>query len=453
MAARKKVAILGAGISGLTLAWELKKHDPDIDLTIFEQSARPGGWIQTLHKENFLFELGPRSLRPKGAGIETLKLIEELRLEDQVIAADPSAHKRYLYADQQLQLLPTGLFSFCTSPLMRGILPALWNDFRTEKSTDDDETIYDFIARRLSPELAERLIDPLTSGIYAGDIRKLSIKSCFPLLHNYEQQHGSIIRGVLAKKPESHEEYSPFVQETSKQSIISFKNGMQTLVDALHANLKQHIRLSCPVKSLSMQPNEVSLSLANDETVTVDHLFSALPAHALAHLVEDSPLKQELQQIETTSTAVVNLGFNQSILKHKGFGHLIPSREKEAILGAVWDSDVFPQQNHSHGQTRLTVMIGGAHMRDFAEHSYEEFLEIALKAIRKHLAVDVLPTVTHVTLAKQAIPQYRVGHAQHMDNMMKALPSTITLLGASYSGVSVNDCIAQARRFAQTSNH
>ena len=145
--------------------------------------------FQTIRNHEFLFEQGPRSCRPKGNGVETLKLIEDLGLQDQVIPGDPSSSMRYLYTGGKLEALPNGLFSFFMSPLTNGVFKAIWRDLTTAPDPND-ETIYSFISRRFSPGIAERLIDPMATGIYAGDIRKLSITSCFPLLKQWEKENG-----------------------------------------------------------------------------------------------------------------------------------------------------------------------------------------------------------------------------------------------------------------------
>jgi oxygen-dependent protoporphyrinogen oxidase len=224
---KEHFVILGGGISGLALAWYLKKkYQETIHLTIIEKSSRAGGWIRSIQQQGFLFEEGPRSCRTKGAGIATLELIEELGLENEVIAASPHAKKRYLYTGKQLRCLPQGIISSLFSPLTRGILPALWKEWRKAPEKCEDESIYDFFARRFSPEIAEQFIDPMVAGIYAGDIRQLSLRSCFPQLHRWEQEYGSLTKGMFFDRSRSKEIHSPFVQAMKSAPIFSFKNGM-----------------------------------------------------------------------------------------------------------------------------------------------------------------------------------------------------------------------------------
>ncbi|MBA3817229.1 MAG: protoporphyrinogen oxidase, partial [Parachlamydiaceae bacterium] len=355
---KQHFVILGAGISGLALAWYLKKRYQDqIRLTVIEKGSRAGGWICTTQQQGFLFEEGPRSCRTKGAGIATLELIEELGLQGEVIAASPDATKRYLYADKQLQCLPQSFLSLLFSPVMRGTLLSLFNEWRKTPEKYVDESIYDFFARRLSPKIAEQFIDPLVAGIYAGDIRQLSVRSCFSQLYQWEQTYGSLTKGMLFDRTSSKSTHSPFVQAMKSSPIFSFKKGMETLVARLSSKLHEHLQFNSSATTLKVLSGEIEVFLADGKNLRADRVFIALPAEATISLLKHSfpSMQTSLPEVSTASVAVVNLGWSQSVLKYSGFGYLIPSREQEKILGVVWDSSVFPQQNSSNSQTRLTV--------------------------------------------------------------------------------------------------
>lgn len=449
----KRYVILGAGISGLSLAWYLKKKCKNASITVLEKSHRTGGWIQTVVKDNFIFELGPRSCRTKGTGLETLKLIEDLGLENQVITANSSAKKRFLYINQKLRSLPTGPISLLCSPFKGDILRSLWQDLQAASGNQDDESIYDFISRRLGSGIANKFMDPLTSGIYAGNIHQLSLKSCFPLLHEWEKTKGSLIKGALAKKKVVNNNLSPFVERLQKEDLFSFKDGMETLTHEIKRQLNSHIKLKNHAVGIQFHSDEVVVELNNGTVMKADHLFSALPLHALGDLIKPLSPKLEdiLRSIPSSSVAVVSFGYKKNVLKHKGFGYLVPSQEKEDILGVVWDSCVFSDQNYYPKETRLTVMIGGAHMPNFNQFSESMFLEMALKSLFKHLGIQVYPDVIEITLARYAIPQYLVGHTeklQQINQALSALTSRMTFLGNGFEGVSINDCIARAKKCA-----
>lgn len=442
----KHIIILGAGISGLSLAWSLKKN-PNLKVTVLEKTARAGGWIQSIRKDGFLFELGPHSCRPFRSGRATIQLIEELGLQNQVITPAKSASLRYLLINQKLVPLPHSLISCFISPLTRGILPALWRDLRTHPSIDDDESIYDFIARRFSVNIAELLIGPLTTGIYAGDIKKLSVKSCFPLWHTWEKQYGSILQGFFKDK-EIVQNATPYEKHLRNFSLFSFKDGMETLPKELSLRLEENIVHSCEPTEFHFQPDGVSIHTSDGKRLHADHLFSTLPASAIAHLLAPHRpgLAETLSSIESASVAVVNLGYRKKVLKQKGFGHLIPQTENEKILGMIWDSCVFPQQNQNSEETRLTIMIGGTHFPHLCHLNDQNILNIALSAAAKHLQIDAMPEISHITRAISAIPQYYVGHALKVNQIRREtyeLSPHLTCIGSTFDGVSINDCLTQ----------
>jgi oxygen-dependent protoporphyrinogen oxidase len=428
----KQIVILGAGISGLTAAWYLKKkHGSTIEITVVEKTSRPGGWIQTEEVEGFLFEKGPRSCRTKGNGRATLELIEELGLQAQVIGSHPEASQRYLYLEKQLQKLPTSFVSLPFSTTLKGWMKAAWRDLRTAAGPPSDQSIYEFFTRRIGAEWTDRFIDPLVAGIYAGDIHRLSIQSCFPLFYEWEQKQGSLIKGAfcqLKKSPSS----SAFVKKMEKFPIFSFKKGMATLPQALNEQLDAHMIFNVSALKMEPSPEGVKVFLSDGRVIDAHQVISTLPPTDLPY----------------ATVAVVNIGFRQSLLKEKGFGYLIPSKEKEAVLGCVFDSCVFPEQNGPQ-ETRLTVMLGGAHHPQVSQWTNRECLAFAQSALSRHLGINAMPDAISVSIAHQAIPQFEVGHGQWVANYKKQYESArFKFLGSAFSGVAVNDCIAYAKELA-----
>lgn len=451
--------VIGAGISGLALGWFLKKRFGEKqNLTILEAGEHPGGWIRTHADKGFLFEAGPRSCRTKGAGIDTLQLIEELGLCQQVISASPSAKSRYIYQEGKIQTVPNTFFSFLFSPLMRGVLPALWKEWQIPTSDLEDETVAHFISRRLSPEIAEKLMDPLVSGIYAGDIRQLSIRSCFPDLHRMELEQGSLVKGMLQKKKMDMSHLSEFVRQQSRTSIFSFKNGMQTLTTTLYSQMQDVIRLSNKVKAVHVAADALQVELQNGVVLKGDRVFLAVPAYAAAELLKtvDPLITESMIQEVYATVATVNMGWNQRVLKQEGFGYLVPSSEKQNILGVVFDSSAFPQQNGPN-QRRLTVMLGGMHHPEIENLPSDEIEEIAGEAILRHLGITQKPDAVKVSVARQAIPQYTKGHHARLfafeQKLKRISASRIYLTGSAWRGVAVNDCIAEAKKLVTNIDH
>ena len=423
-----KVAIIGGGISGLALAWNFKQKG--IDCTLYEKEGRTGGWIRTSQKEGFIFEQGPHSCRTRGTGRETLELIEQLGLEKEVVSASPAARQRFIYTQGQFKKVPVCPVSMLLSPWNTKLLKALWNDWKTPQGDGKDEAIYDFVSRRLSREVAEELFDPFTTGIYAGDIRKLSIQACFPFLASLESNHGGLVRGFWAQRKEKKKKSSPFVQQLLKSSLFSFKEGMQTLTDRLQEKLHDRVQVNKELLHLERTGSRWKLRFADGEVAEADRIFLTVPAHTAAKW-----LTEELAHIPYASVSVVNLGYKTKVLPKEGFGYLIPSKEKDPIMGVLWDSSVFPQQNRHSEETRLTVM-----MRPSTKDPVQE----AQSALARHLRILNNPDAIEVSLAHHAIPQYEVGHLERLKQIESRLPSNISLLGSSYRTISVNDCIAEA---------
>lgn len=449
---RLRNIIIGAGISGLALGWFLKKRfGKEQDLLILEASERPGGWIRSPCDQGFLFERGPRSCRSRGAGLATLHLIEELGLCKEVISANLQAQKRFLYLDGKLQQVPQTLLGCLFSPLMKGVLPALWKEWQVPSADLEDESIASFIDRRLNKSIAERLVDPLVSGIYAGDIHKLSLRSCFPEIHRLEQEHGSLVKGMLCKK-KNEPDSSHFIETQRNSPMFSFKKGMETLVIALYNQLKEGVRLASCAKTLSCEKEHILVGLENGECLKGDRVFLAIPASATAQIIKNvaSFSAKKMSRIPSATVGVVNMGWNKKVLKQEGFGYLVPSSQKQSLLGMVFDSSAFAEQNESVNQTRLTAMVGGRHHPEVEYFSNKKFIGIVTNALNRHLGIFSEPEKIEVFIAKEAIPQYEVGHHNMVLEIEKELKlisqSRLYLLGSAWQGVAVNDCIVGAKK-------
>lgn len=443
----KRTIILGAGVSGLAAGWFLKQRDGNhTEMVILENNSRPGGWIHSVHQDGFLFEQGPRSFRSKSLGKETWQLIEQLGLQDQIILAHKDADTRYIYHQKKLEPLPGSLWGIPFSPLTKGWPKVLMREFFTGKDQSDDASIFNFFSRRLGKEWTERLIDPFVSGIFAGDIHKLSFKSSFPSLYQSEQQYGSLIKaGIKGRKKASG------FNVPLDASLFTFKNGMQTLTDALFKRLEPHVFLNASVKKLILHSDHVQVEFANSEIIEADQLISAIPAYQLAALLSSKHpfFAAALEKLNYASVVLVNLGYWNPVLKKKGYGYLVPSQENESILGCVWDSSVFPQQNPTPEATRLTVMMGGARQSGLNEWSQEKALAIALSSIEQHLQIQAIPNAVSIKTAYQAIPQYEIGYQSWGVNIQEQLDfisPSVTCIGSAFNGISVNECIIGANQ-------
>ena len=449
----KKIAIFGGGISGLSLAWYLQQLDLDLDITLIEKKNRLGGCIETKEKGGFLFEVGPRSFRPS-SNLVLLELIEELGLTGNLIVASKAASKRYLYRAGDLLALPQNPLAFFSSPLTRGMFGTLLREWFILPTSQEDETIYDFAKRRFNLKVAEFLFDPLTSGIYAGDIRNLSIKSCFPILHEYEQKKGSILKGIMwGMRSRMQSRKNPFLRYgLCKASLFSMRQGIEHIIGELEKKLDIDLKLNTSVEKISILPDKVSIE-TSEAAFEADHVYFALPLKVSARLLNnfDPQTFSCLNTMKTVSLTVVSLGYHSNVLARDGFGYLVPSGEHQDILGMVFDSNIYPIHNRREAQSRLSVMIGGAHLPEVCKYSQKESLDIALKAAKNHLRIEEDPAVSFVSMAPDAIPQFEVGHSKRIYDLLKDVRQKyphLDLTGNYLEGVSVSSCIERSKKIA-----
>lgn len=451
----KDVLIIGAGISGLAAAWLIKEqYGQAANVTIIEASCRAGGWIKSERHNNFLFESGARSFRTSGHGLYTLKLIESLGLQAEIIAPSQEAKRHYIYLAEKLQPLPYSLFSCLFSPLTRSLLPIFIRECFIPPTFQGDESIGHFIRRRLHEKVALRLIDPLMTGIYAGDIDKLSMQACLPRFYEWEKTYGSIIKGWWHEQKLQRQEQaslSHFVRHMQTIPVVTFLEGMETLPKTLATKLSPSLRLACKATSVSMAGNKVIVDTTEGQ-LAADILLIAIPANEATKILSKS-LKSPIEEEERASLAVVNAGWQKILNIPKGFGYLVPKSDKTPLLGTVFDSIAFPQQNFYNQETRLTAMLGGVHHPDILAFNDEEIKNIAMDSWNKHLNISLPPDAFHIFRAPQAIPQYSVGHIARIqafeEHLRQASSKKIRLLGNSWHGVATNDCIATAHQICQ----
>ncbi|XP_070806816.1 protoporphyrinogen oxidase isoform X1 [Pituophis catenifer annectens] len=462
-----KVAVLGGGVTGLAASYYLARSSLASKVTLLEGSNRLGGWIHSTQTEDgAVFEHGPRGIRPAGlVGKNTLLMISELGLEADVLPVPgnhPASKNRYLYVGGSLHKLPSGIKGiFQTVPPFSS--PFIWSGLKelfAPRGKEPDETIHAFVARRFGQEMADITIDSLCRGVFAGDSRALSIRSCFPTLFLAERKHGSVMLGMIRAKKETSPVDCQLIRQAREESWSqwSLRGGLETLPQTLASFLRERgveIHCNAPVKRLDRTASGSWQIALQDGTVEADHVISALPARDLANLLPAGfePLIQDLLAIQAVSVAVVNLQYENVQLPVTGFGHLVPSFEDRPLLGIVYDSVAFPEQNGSKDSaTRLTVMLGGAwftsHLGDPDTIPHSELLSRAQEAVKKHLGISAEPVRSIVKVHKSCIPQYTLGHWKHMESATSQLKQhnlPLSLAGASYAGVSVNDCIFSAQ--------
>ncbi len=440
---RKRVIILGAGISGLSTAWYLSKTGLPLDIVILEKSARAGGWLHTDHTTGFHFEKGPRTFKVDKSPM-TMQLVAELGLQEELIWSEAKPHHRYLWHEQELQRFPTNPLSFLFSPLTKGFIRALLTEWR-QPVKNGDETVWEFVLRRFNYDVARLFFDPMVVGIFGGDIRHISMRACFPRLKSWEEKYGSVTRGFFQRMMEKRKEakFSKDVEGIPMSAIYSFRRGIEQLSQSLVSQLPAVIHYNQNVAEISFEGDRILVD-TDKEQFSADYLFCALPVKETGLLFEKHipDVSKEFLKIPSVSIAVVNFGYDANVLPVQGFGYLTPTHAHEDILGVVFDSSVFMEHNRRDQETRLTIKL-----EDIGQ-SEEKYVDAALKGIRRHLGISRVPKAISFKHTLRSIPQYGVGHLDKMTDLKnrfcKKLPRC-HLVGNYMGGVSVDCCIERAK--------
>lgn len=440
----KEIIITGAGISGLTTAYWLKKAGYKV--VILEAKDEPGGAMITEKNKGFLIDYGPNS------GLETTPLIrqiaEELNFSDQMIYANEASNKRYILKNNRLTPLPTDPLAFITSRLFSPFAKVrLMAEPFIGKSADGYyQSIAEFVKRRLGREFLDYAIDPFVSGVFAGDPNKLSVKSAFPKLYRLEEVYGGLIKGMIKGAKERKQN-----AEKSKQNakMFTFVNGMQSFAQRLSEYLEDSIIYNAKISKVSKSGSKFSVEFRTDNSdydILADAVITTTPAYVTADYLGylDKELDTRLRDIYYPPVKVLFVGYPKEHIKTKldGFGFLIPSKENKNFLGAIWSSSIFPNRSYKD-YAAFTLFIGGARNADVFKRS-EEMTELdVLDEFQEIMKIDCSPIIKVSKTWENAIPQYNLGYIEH-ENYFGSFEEKnpgIFLSGNFRNGISVGDCV------------
>ncbi len=440
--------IVGAGISGLASAWFLARRGASV--RVLEAANEPGGVIHSVRDGGFLVETGPNSTLARGGAFD--EIVNGLGLAPELLTANPAARRRYIVQHGAPVALPGNPLAFFTTPIFS---PGAKLRIFTEpfhRRADVEETIAQFVRRRLGPEFLDWAIDPFVSGVYAGDPERLSVRAAVPKIYALEAQHGSLIVGALSRMLHGR---AGGPQPAGR--LVSFRGGMQTLPVAIARALGERVVLGAAVTGLARGGDGWIVKTAAAREYRARRVVLALPAYAAAQLLEPlSPESaRELAAIVYAPIAAVGLGFRRAQIRHAldGFGMLIPRRENRKTLGALFSATLFPGRAPDDGAL-LTAFIGGARHPGIVQMDDDAVVERILADLRPLLGIEGAPHMTRVTRWTRAIPQYELGHLERLARLDTALATLPGLhLRANYrDGISVADCVENACRLAETSS-
>ena len=436
-----KIAIVGGGISGLATAFYIKQKNPDISITLFEKDEQLGGKMKTKEVKGFLFEEGSNGFLSNKP--DTLELVHQSGCDDILMRSDDNARVRFIYKDA-LHQLPESPMAFLKSPLLtcKGKLRVATEYFRTPKKDDSDETLQSFGYRRVGREMTDTFLDAMVAGIFASAPDKISVKSAFPAVAKLEQEYGGLFKGMLAKKK----------KEAGPGGVLmSFKGGVSSFVHRLANAANIDIKTGLHVDKIAKNDDSYTLHVDGYKD-SFDKVILSTPAYESAEMLKDidSSLFEMLSAIEYSPISIVGLGYNELSHDLKGFGLLTTSSAKKEILGVLWDSSIFDDRAPKNKKS-LRVMIGGQRNPKLALKSDEELLKIAIHGVKETMGLEAIPDVSYVKRYEKGIPNYRVGHLEHMGKLFEKLKEHkgLYLSSNAYYGVGLNDCVRNSKKIAE----
>ena len=457
-----RIVIVGGGISGLAIAWAIRRREPRAEVLVLERSARTGGNIRTEHVDGYICESGPDGFLDNAQ--ETLQLVRAVGLESSLLPSNDAARKRYIFLNGALREVPTSAGAFLRTPLLttRGKLRVGCEPFAPRR-VDPDESIYDFAARRIGREAASVFVDSMVSGIFAGNSRDLSLRACFPKMRQLEDEHGGLFRGLVATRRTRRK--GDAVGAPSG-TLTSFTGGLSDLIDCLTRRLDDVVRTSCPVLQLrktrelhgyrsGWPPRSYSLVTGRVE-VEADAVILAGPSAESAALLQglNPVLASALAEIPSAPLAVVSLGYDAADLARRssidGFGFLVPRGQNIRILGALWESSIYPNRAPA-GKALIRVMIGGACDPVAVALDDHSLVSHVRHDLARTMGLTCAPEFTRIIRHRRGIPQYVRGHLERMrriEALLQGHPG-LFLAGNSYRGVSLNACVADAEQIAE----
>lgn len=457
-----RAVVIGAGIAGLAAAYRLEQQSAKagmpLSTVLIEASERIGGSIMTYKLQDMVIDLGPDMFMTDKPAI--MDLVSELGIRDRIVYPNKRFQRTFVARNGRLHALPNGFFLFAPTQLLPFVASDLFTvggklrilkDLLIKPSSEEsDESLSDFVKRRLGKEALERVIQPLVGGIFTADPDKLSVKAALPRIWNLEKKYGSLIKGLAATRKKQQG------QSGARYGLFaSFDQGMEVLVHALESKLSGSIKLNTIVTDISAFGAEqrFSVKLSNGAVLPADAVVIAAPAFQAGRLVAsmDAQLSDELMQIEYGSAAVINWLFRRSDIPHplNGFGFVVPKTEQRSIVACSFTSVKFPDRVPGD-RALLRVFVGGALQPDVYALTDEQIECVVWEDLRNYLGIYSMPVASIMSRYPKSMPQYNLGHCQRLariETFLGNLPG-IALAGNAYGGVGIPDCVENANRAA-----
>ncbi|MDR2757317.1 MAG: protoporphyrinogen oxidase [Planctomycetaceae bacterium] len=469
------IAILGAGISGLSAAYRLVQLAPKATIRIFDRLNRYGGVLETLNRDGFQIEQSADNfITTIPCGVQ---LCKELGLGEQLVQTNPLVRRTYVVRRGRLYLLPDGflmmaptkLLPMAVTPILSpfGKLRAGLELFIPARKDDHDESMAHFVRRRLGREVFERLVEPLVSGVYAADMEKLSILATLPRFREMERNYGSLIWAMQKQLAANRAAHLAEQSGARYSMFVTLRNGLSSLCDALAAKLQPHTlqtgrEVTKIWKTTEQQWALETKSSASQTTSATSHvkpeffdaIILAVPIHESSRLLKDSApeLAEKLAKIKYEGTAIATFAFDSDQIKQPfhGMGFVVPKTEQSPILAGSFSSLKY-EHRAPKGKFLIRIFAGGNRTPELAELPENLLIPLLLTEMRKILKITGEPLFTVTSHWSQTMPQYHVGHCelvQEIESLTNSEP-TLALAGNAFHGVGIPNCIQSGFQAAE----
>ena len=439
----RRLVVIGGGISGLAAAWAARRAGgaDELEVRVLERAREVGGKANSIARDGWLVESGPSGYL--GGRPELERLIEEVGLSGERVPVNAASVRRFLFRAGRMRRLIANPVGLLTEGVLGpgGVARMLAEPFIPRRNDDGDESVWEFAARRLGTDVADRMILPMALGIFAGDARRLSLAAAFPRMAALEREHGSLIRGMIARR-----------KGPGPGGLSSFRLGMQQLPRTLAERGGFTVRCNASVNGLARAGTGWLVAVAGDrEPIPADGVILAGEPWSVAPLLapHDERLASDLAGIVCPPVAVVALGYGPAAAAHipKGFGVLIARGEGFRMLGNLWEAQLYPGRGPA-GHALVRAMYGGAVDPEAGTLPEEELVALAQQEVTRLYGMSDLPMLTQVARWPQAIPQYEIGHparVARIEAAVAALPR-LAITGNGLRGVSFADAATDGLR-------
>lgn len=455
---RRHLTIVGGGITGLTAAYYLQKgiarQSLSLDFTLLEASNRLGGKVQTDVHNGFVMEKGPDSFLARK--VSAVELVKDLGMENQLVR-NRTGQSYILHRNRLCPIpegavmgVPTRLLPFVRSSLFSpaGKVRAAFDLILPRSNMSGDQSVGHFFRRRLGNEAVDHLIEPLLSGIYAGDIDKLSLMSTFPQFYKLEKEHRSLILAMKQSRKLSTRKEKP------KGQFLTLKTGLQSMVEAIESELpRQSVMKSVALQSIEKDGEGYRLHLSDGRHLHTDAVILAVPGPIASKVLKPPSASHTLADVAPTSVATVVLAYSKTSvrLEHEGTGFVVPRKENYTITACTWTHKKWPHTTPD-GKALIRCYVGRAGDDSIVDQSDDAIITSVLHDLKRILDISGDPEFCRITRWKDAMPQYTVGHRSRVEKLKRHLDTHfpgIVLAGAAYEGIGIPDCIQQGKTAAE----